>query len=62
LNGALQQTLASITLRTGSSAAVNIGRAGDNSDPFAGMIDDLRLYKRALSLAEIQSDMNTGVF
>ena len=62
VNGALQQTLATITLGTGSSAAVNIGRTGDNSDPFAGMIDDLRLYKRALSLAEIQSDMNTGVF
>ena len=62
VNGALQQTLATITLGTGSSAAVNIGRTGDNSDPFAGMIDDLRLYKRALSQAEIQSDMNTGVF
>ena len=26
---------------------------------FAGTIDELRLYNRALSAAEIQSDMNT---
>ncbi len=61
VNGALQQTLGSITLGTASGAAVNIGRTGDNDDPFAGAIDDLRLYKRALSLAEIQFDMATPV-
>ncbi|HYR91037.1 MAG TPA: fibronectin type III domain-containing protein [Terriglobia bacterium] len=61
VNGILQQTLGVITLGSGSSAAVNIGRTGDNADPFAGLIDDLRLYKRALSQSEIQSDMNSPV-
>ena len=36
---------------------------GDNlyGQHFAGMIDEVRLYNRALSLAEVQSDMNTPV-
>src|SRR6267142_1660071 len=50
-----------ITLGTGASALVNIGRTGDNSDPFAGLIDDLRLYKRALSQSDIQSDRHSPV-
>ena len=61
VNGTLQQTMGAITLGTAAGAAVNIGRTGDNDDPFAGAIDDLRLYKRALSLSEIQSDMGTPV-
>jgi fibronectin type 3 domain-containing protein len=61
VNGVLQQTLGTVTLGTSSAAAVNIGRTGDNSDPFAGSLDDVRVYKRALSQAEIQSDMNTPV-
>ena len=42
-------------------AAVNVGRTGDNDDPFLGAIDDVRVYRRALSLAEIQADMKTPV-
>jgi fibronectin type 3 domain-containing protein len=61
VNGALQQTSSTLTLGTGATAAVNIGRTGDNDDPFAGGIDDLRLYKRALTLVEIQNDMNTAL-
>ncbi len=61
VNGVLHQTLGVITLGTGASALVNIGRTGDNADPFAGLIDDLRLYKRALSQSEIQNDMNSPV-
>jgi chitodextrinase len=61
VNGALQQSSGALTLGTGATAAVNIGRTGDNDDPFAGGIDDLRLYKRALTLVEIQNDMNTPV-
>jgi fibronectin type 3 domain-containing protein len=61
VGGVLQQSLGVITLGTGSTAAVGIGRTGDNDDPFAGAIDDLRFYKRSLTLAEIQTDMNTPV-
>ena len=57
VNGALQQTLGAITLGSSSTALVNIGGTGDNQDPFAGQIDNLRLWNRALSAAEIQADM-----
>lgn len=59
VNGVLQETSGAITLGTGANAAVNIGRTGDNDDAFAGSIDDLRLYKRALTAAEILTDLNT---
>jgi hypothetical protein len=61
VNGTLQQSLGVSTLGTGSTAALNIGRTGDESDAFAGGINDLRVYKRALSQAEIQTDMSTPV-
>jgi hypothetical protein len=61
INGVLKQILAAITLGTKSTAPVAIGITGDNDDPFAGIIDDLRLYKRALSASEVQADMNSGL-
>src|SRR5207249_335048 len=61
VNGVLQETQAVVTLGTGATAPVSIGRAGDGDDPFAGMIDDLRLYGRGLTPTEIQTDMNTPV-
>jgi Concanavalin A-like lectin/glucanases superfamily/Domain of unknown function (DUF1929)/Bacterial Ig domain/Glucodextranase, domain B len=45
-----------------STLAVNIGkRPGNTGFDFRGKIDDLRIYNRALSQAEIQSDMITAV-
>jgi chitodextrinase len=61
VNSVLQQTLGVITLGSNATAAVNIGRTNDNQDPFAGSIDDLRVYLRALSQTEVQTDMNTAV-
>ena len=61
VNGVLQETHGPVTLGIAATAPVNIGRTGDNDDPFAGAIDDLRLYNRALSQVEIQTDMNTPV-
>jgi len=60
-NGVLQETRGALTLGTSATAPVNIGRTGDNDDPFAGIIDDVRLYNRALTQVEIQTDMNTPV-
>jgi hypothetical protein len=37
------------------------GNAIWNNEFFAGLIDELRVYNRALSAAEIQTDMNTPV-
>src|SRR6185369_10531618 len=35
--------------------------AGQSATEFAGTIDEVRIYNRALSQAEIQSDMNTPI-
>ena len=59
VNGALSQTLGAFTLGTGATAPVRIGLAGDGQDPFLGGIDNLRIYNRALSQPEVQTDMNT---
>lgn len=39
-----------------------IGYAADNSMPFAGSIDDVRIYNRALSLAEIQGIYKGNIY
>jgi hypothetical protein len=45
-----------------STANVNIGRRpGLNTFNFNGLIDDVRIYSRALTAGEIQTDMNTPV-
>jgi Concanavalin A-like lectin/glucanases superfamily/Purple acid Phosphatase, N-terminal domain len=62
VNGILTQTLPAITPGSRSDALATIGNTGDNDDPFAGVIDDLRLHERALSATEIQSDMISGLF
>ncbi len=65
VNGVLQETLDVITLGTKSTANTVIGGTGEGSggdnDPFNGKIDDLRVYGRALTQAEIEADMNTPV-
>ncbi|MCC7173981.1 MAG: IPT/TIG domain-containing protein, partial [Bryobacterales bacterium] len=38
-----------------------LGVDGQLQQPFKGRLDDLRIYSRALSAAEIQADMNTPV-
>ena len=34
---------------------------GCGNERWRGLIDDIRIYNRALSTAEIQTDLNTGV-
>jgi hypothetical protein len=62
VNGALKQTLAPVFLGSKANAPVAIGNTGDNDDPFAGIIDELRLYDRALGASEIQADMTSTSF
>jgi hypothetical protein len=46
----------------GNKTLYNIGRSiNDNSETFNGVIDELRIYNRPLSQAEIQADMNTPI-
>jgi hypothetical protein len=58
-------TLASTKARTGSlNTSTNPLRIGGDSvwsEWFNGLIDEVRVYDRALSAAEIQTDMNTPV-
>jgi hypothetical protein len=63
VNGVLQETATVLALGTNPSANAAIGgsgeAAGGDNDPFSGRIDDLRIYGRALTQAEIQADMDT---
>jgi hypothetical protein len=44
-----------------STNPLQIGGDSIYGQYFAGRIDEVRIYNRALSVAEIQSDMNTPV-
>jgi concanavalin A-like lectin/glucanase superfamily protein len=46
---------------TASTKPVRIGGNAVWGEYFKGLVDDVRIYNRALSLAEIQTDMNTPV-
>ena len=59
-NGTLSGTVPASQIN--SAVNVNIGRrSGGSGYYFNGVIDDVRIYNRALSQAEIQADMNTPV-
>jgi chitodextrinase len=47
-------------LTTSSSASVNIGRNPDGSNYMSGVIDDVRIYNRGLTSAEISFVMTDG--
>ena len=59
----LGSSAASAVTYSDSGASINIGRRDEGGGGlyFPGLIDDLRIYNRALSQAEIQTDMNTAV-
>ena len=44
-----------------STGALRIGGNDTWGEWFGGLIDDLRIYNRALTPAEVQTDMNTPV-
>ena len=56
-NGALVGTITSS--QQNSTSNVNIGQRAGNPDNFNGRIDEVRMYSRALTAAEVQTDMNT---
>ena len=58
-NGTLSGTIPASQIN--SAVNVNIGRRSGGGFYFNGVIDDVRIYNRALSQAEIQADMNTPV-
>ena len=58
-NGALVGTVTSS--QQNSASNVNIGQRGNGGFGFNGLIDDVRIYDRALTAAEIQTDMITSL-
>ncbi len=61
VNGALVQTINASGSITISNGALRIGGNSVYGEYFAGLIDEIRLYNRALTVAEIQTNMNTPV-
>ncbi len=59
INGALNRSVTQTMTPAGNSSPLYIGQYGGNVDRFDGVIDEVRIYNVALSLAQIQSDMNT---
>ena len=57
-NGVLRGTVPASQVN--SAVNVNIGRRSDGFY-FNGVIDEVRIYNRALTAAEIQADMNTPI-
>jgi fibronectin type 3 domain-containing protein len=61
VNGALSGSATANGSMPASTGALRIGGNAIWDEFFAGLIDDLRLYNRALSITEIQTDMATAV-
>ncbi len=61
LDGAVARTTTQAIAPAANAAALFIGQFGGNVDRFKGLIDDVRVYRRALSAVEILADMNTPV-
>ena len=61
VNGVLTATRAVNGLITTSNGVLRIGGNAVWGEYFAGLIDEVRIYGRALSAREIQNDMNSPV-
>ena len=61
VNGTQVSTRALAGSLVGSTGALRIGGNSIWGEYFSGLIDELRVYRRVLTAAEIQQDMNTAV-
>jgi hypothetical protein len=61
IDGILNASSPQILTPAGNTASLFIGQFGGNSDRLDGVIDEVRIYNRALTEAEIQQDMNTPI-
>ena len=61
LDGVLSASTAQTITPVGNAALLSLGQFGGNSDRLDGTLDEVRLYNRALSAAELQQDMNTPI-
>jgi chitodextrinase len=61
VDGMLSGSSTQLVTPAGNAAQVSIGQFGGDTDRLDGVIDEVRIYGRALSQAEVQSDMNTPI-
>ena len=61
IDGVVNASTAQNLTPVGNTSPLFIGQFGGNSDRLSGIIDEVRIYNRALSQAEIQFDMNTPI-
>jgi hypothetical protein len=61
IDGVLNNSTAQGLTPAGNTSPLYIGQFGGNADRLNGTIDEVRIYNRALSQAEIQQDMNTPI-
>ena len=61
VNGAQVKSLAVTGAMTVSSGQLKLGGNGIWGEWFAGLLDDVRVYNRALSAADLQTDMTSPV-
>jgi fibronectin type 3 domain-containing protein/azurin len=61
INGTLNASVGQSITPAGNTSPLYIGQFGGNADRLAGIIDEVRIYNRALTVAQVQQDMNTPV-
>ena len=61
LNGAMVDSVAHTGTITSSTNALTLGSDPFYGQFFNGLIDEVRIYNKALTAAQIQSDMNTAI-
>jgi hypothetical protein len=61
VDGALIASSSQLVTPVGNTAPLTVGQFGGDTDRLDGVIDEVRIYGRALSQAEIQSDMSTPI-
>ena len=61
VNGVLSTSSTQAVTPAGNAAPLYIGQFGGDTDRLDGVIDEVRIYRRALSQAEIQNDMSTPI-
>src|SRR5689334_10400974 len=61
VNGVLNASVAQNLTPAANSSPLYLGQYGGNADRMHGIIDEVRIYGRALSQAEVQADMNTPI-
>jgi alpha-mannosidase len=59
IDGNLSASSTQLVTPAGNAAPLTIGQFGGDADRLDGVIDEVRIYGRALSQAEIRSDMST---